>query len=250
MIGRTRVNQAIRPLNSLLMGAAFLFTFFLATSAFAGELKFGKDTLEVDDNGKITSAGRKAAIGELANIPGEDAWMLHVWAKIDKGASGPLYLEFFDTWQGKTITVHRHENSAYGGEKYVSMGFEITGNQGFNKDHTYTVKAVQVSEKGKDIVLASGKIKLIKVAAPEGEGGGDEEGGDEEDELSEQDKLDSFADDDEAAAGGDEESTPPPIEDSPAKKKGCSIDPEGGAGFSGLLVMFAAGMFLGRRRRD
>lgn len=244
MIGRTRISRRIRP---LIAGAVFLFTFFLASSAYAGELKFGKEPLDVDDNGKLTAAGRKAAVGELANVPGEDAWMLHLWAKIDKGAMGPLYIEFFDQWQGKTLTVHREENSAYGGEKYVSMSFEISGNQGFNKDHTYTVKAVQVSEKGKDLVLATGKLKLTKVAAPESAEDEGSEDGEEEDELTEQDRLDSFAPEDEAAAGGDEPSTPPPIEPA-ATKKGCSVDPSQGGGAAGLAVLFVAGLMSARRR--
>ena len=63
---------------------------------------------------------------------------------------------------GTDSLVWRHEEGDFAGGKYYSGELELLGGRGFNKDRTYEVKAVQVSAKGKDLTLASGKVKLIK----------------------------------------------------------------------------------------
>jgi hypothetical protein len=129
--------------------------------AHAGDVKFGNEPLEVNDAGKLTDAGKKAATETLKSVPGEEEWPIHVWAQIDNGGPGPLYIEFWGKLpDGKPYLTFRHEHAGYGGEKYVSLSFELSGNLGFNKGKTYNVKAVQVSPKGKEVVLANGKVTL------------------------------------------------------------------------------------------
>jgi MYXO-CTERM domain-containing protein len=223
-------------------------TLFVASPAWASEIKFGEgpSSLEVDDQGKLTEAGKKTAVKELDKIPGEDAWDLRVWAKLDKGAPGPLYVEFWQTVEvmGKTqnAIVHRHEDSEYDGSKYVNYNILLEGKVGFNKDRTYDVYFVQVGSKGKDIRLASTKLKLINTGRepPEDEESDEEE----EDELAEQDELDGLA--------GDDEETEEPADAAPpeteASKKGCSVRPGDAGGFDGALLLLLAGVALRRRR--
>jgi len=209
--------------------------------AWAGEVKFGAEPLETDDSGKLTDTGRRAAVTELPSQPGEELWILHVWAQIDKGAPGPLYADFIGKLpDGKPYTAYRHEYGQYEGEKFVSYEMELDGNEGFNKGKTYTVNLKQISSKGKDIVLASSKITLAYTEAPpepEGSGEGDTDGGD--DELSAQDELDTLG-----GGGGDD--GPPPVENK--GKKGCAVDPHayGTPGWLMLLMLGAAA----RRRRN
>ena len=61
-----------------------------APSAFAGEIKFGKEPLAVDGDGKITDAGSKAAVEEIPSVPGDEEWTVHVWARLDKAGPGAL----------------------------------------------------------------------------------------------------------------------------------------------------------------
>ena len=71
----------------LLCALCFGATLSLSSSALAGEVKLGPTKLEVDGEGKLTDAGRKAATDELKNEPGDDeVWIAHLWAKLDKGA--------------------------------------------------------------------------------------------------------------------------------------------------------------------
>lgn len=219
----------------------------IAPGAFAGDLKFGAEPLETDDSGKLTAEGRSAAIKKLPSNPGEDVWPLHLWAQIDKGAPGPLYVEFYDKLpgSGKRYKAWAYEHAAYEGEKFVSIDIELDGNSGFNKDHTYTVEVSQLDAKGKNLVLASGQLQLVFTeAAEEPKGEGKEEGGEGNDDISAQDELDSFA-------GGEEpegnDGGPPPVT-SPAKKKGCSVEPGMGAA-PGVLVLLLLGAGVGRRRR-
>ncbi len=241
--------------NRVLPTILFICTAFASSAAFAGDIKVGQDKeLATTEKGNLTGEGRSAAVTELDNVPGEDLWVCYLWAQVDRGAEGPLYIEFFQTVNGQESIVHRHEEANYDGGKYISIPIELEGNLGFNKERTYTIKIVQANAKGKDIVLGKSKIKLIKSgrkpAEPEDDGGGSEE-----EEVSEQDKADSLAGPDEEEqteapdaepeSGGEE--APPPVE----PKKGCSVAGDSPTGFSGPLVLLlaAAGLGFGRRKR-
>ena len=221
-----------------------------ATPALAGDFKFGEgvDSLEADEKGNLTAAGKKSAVSELDKVPGEDEWDLNLWANLDKArAAGPLYIEFWQKVQGNDAIVYRHEMTDYDGRRLLIVSILLEGNVGFNKDRTYKVKAVQVNSRGKDVILASGSLKLInsgrKVEESEDEGGDEEE----ERESASQDELDTLAGpDDEGGEEPDAEPVaPPPVE--PAKK-GCSIGGEYDAGFSGLMILALAGLGLRRRQ--
>src|SRR5262249_7250952 len=127
-------------LRSLGFALALGIGLLAAPHAFAGEVKFGAQPLETDDAGKITDAGKKGASKQLPRRPGEEVWPLHLWAQIDKGAPGPLYVEFFDKLpgSGKRYKAWAYEHSTYDGEKYVTLEIELEGDVGFNKGHTYT----------------------------------------------------------------------------------------------------------------
>jgi MYXO-CTERM domain-containing protein len=239
-------NRRRNPFTQWLAPAALTMALLAPAVAYAGDVKIGAEPLATDDEGKLTAEGKKAATDTLKSEPGEELWIAHVWAKIDNGGPGPLYVEFIgDRPGGGKYTALRHEKSDYQGEKYVSMEIELDGNTGFNKGKTYAVKVLQVSPKGKDIVLAQSKITIEYVEAKPDEGGGDEGGEDTDggEEMSDQDALDTLAGGDEANASGD---GPPPVA---PKKKGCSVDATGLGGFSGLLVVFGIGALAGRRRR-
>ncbi|MCH9684719.1 MAG: hypothetical protein K0V04_25005 [Deltaproteobacteria bacterium] len=220
----------------------------VAPAALAGELKFSDSPIDVDEAGKITDGGRSATKNELGSLPGEDIWPVHLWAKIDKGAPGPLYVEFYGTLPGNgkryKVSWH-HEHNDYQGEKFLSLAIELDGNVGFNKGKTYTVELVQLNDKGKNIKLASSKLTLASTEAEAGDGDGDGDDGDDDGEPSEQDVLDSFAGGDQQDEG---DAGPPPVTP-PATKKGCRIDSGSGAA-PGVLVLLLLGAGLaGRRRR-
>lgn len=224
--------------------------------ALAGPIKVGEGAgaLETDDSGGLTDAGKKSAVTELDRIPGEDAWDFTMFAELNKGAAeGPIYIEFRDKIMGEWQLVYRHEDANFDGSRKYWVNFVLEGNVGFNKDHTYKIKVVQVAANGKDIELANGQIKLIDTGRePE-----TEEGDGEEEEMSEQDKLDSFAGGDEEAEGeggvGAEpepagDAAPPEVE----PKKGCAVD-DGAANwsFNGLaVVLLLGGAAWGRRRKQ
>src|SRR5690606_9056065 len=157
-------------------------------------------------------------------------------------AEGPLYIEFYQTVQGKEYIVYRHEDPDYGGEKLYTTTVELLGNIGFNKDREYRVQIVQNNGK-RDLVLANSKVKLIDTGRKaEGE---EEEAEGEEDEAEE----DAEDEEDEEEDGGSQEA-PPPIEDTPAKKKGCSVtDDVSDVGATGLGILLLAGVAAARRRR-
>lgn len=228
------------------------------SKASAGEIKFGEGmtALATDDSGKLTSEGKASAVSELDSVPGEDAWDMMLWTRLDGGAAeGPLYIEFWqridtdlDGKPDQDNLAYRHEDSNFDGSRYYLMNLLLEENIGFNKGKTYKVKIVQVSSSGKDLRLAEGKIKLIDTGRkPEPAA----DGGDaaQEDAVSEQDAIDSFA-------GGDQEeeeqtprSAPPAVEDTPAKKRGCNVgDPTEHPLSLGLLVLLA-GVTLTRRPR-
>jgi MYXO-CTERM domain-containing protein len=213
-------------------------TLLAPATVFAGEVKFGTDPLATDDKGVITSEGRKAATEQIPSAPGEELWPLHLWAKIDKGAPGPLYVEFHGRLpDGKRYLAYRHEHGGYEGEKHVTMELELSGNDGFNKGKTYEVELTQVGPKG-PIKLASGKLSLSFTEAPEG--AEDDDGDDGDDGLDEQDALDSFA-------GGEGEGGDGPPAVAPPKKKGCSIDASRHE-VPGLLVLLGLAGLIRRRR--
>jgi len=228
--------------NLLLCSLAIGATLSIADTAYAGEVKVGKSKLEVGEDGNITDAGRKAATEELTNEPGdEEVWIAHIWAKLDKGAPGALNFEFYGTLpDGKTYLTYRKVEESYDGGKYVSAELELEGDDGFNKNKQYKIEITQLDDKGKEFKLASGKVKLVWVDHKEETKA---EGGDEgKAEKDPQDELDSISGGDDGDAKS--EGGPPPVE--PSKKKGCAIEPEGGA--LGLLVLFALGAVSRRRR--
>ncbi|MEE9383385.1 MAG: hypothetical protein V3V08_08220 [Nannocystaceae bacterium] len=244
---RETTGSAIRRFVQLL---AFTFACALGSSALpsiaaAGEIKFGQghDSLSTDDSGNLSGAGRKAAVKEIDRTPGEDLWHVDVWGKIDHGQPGTIYFEFYASIDGNENIVQRYTDDAYEGGRYLSMSVELDGNEGFNKDRTYVVYAVQVNEKGKDVRLAKGKVKLIdtgrkpeptKEAGDPGEG--DDEGDDQDDD---QDDLDGL--------GDAQPVEPPPV--APKEKKGCAVaDTPSPAGKLGACLV-AVVWFVSRRRR-
>jgi MYXO-CTERM domain-containing protein len=239
-----------RILRTLAFTTALALGAFGAGAAHAAEIKFGEgpSSLAVDDAGMLTDAGRKTAVKALDKVPGEDAWDLRVWAKLDKGAPGPLYVEFWQNveimGQKQNAIVLRHEEAGYQGEKYVSYSILLEGRLGFNKDRTYQVKFVQVGSKGQDITLANADLRLIntgrKSEEEKAEEKEDEEKEDEEEEE-DQDDLDTLGGPDPEPAP--ETGAPPETE---AGKKGCHVGED--VGFVGLL---AVGLGVAaRRRRD
>jgi MYXO-CTERM domain-containing protein len=218
-----------------------------STTAWAGELKVGAAPLDIDDKGNLAASGRKAAVDTLDEVPGEDMWQAHIWAKLDNAAAGPLYLEFYQNLNGTDSLVWRYDAGEYAGGKYFSGEVELAGGRGFNKDRVYEIKAVQVSAKGKDLTLASGKVKLIKSGKKPAKAEGDEEG---EDKVPEdQDAHDSLADDDKSSGDAPKpaDETPPPVE--PKAKKGCSIDSDSSTWNGALLLLVLGAGFAARRRR-
>ncbi len=230
----------LRWMQPLLLGAALL----APATAWAGDVKFGAEALAVDDNGNITAEGKSAATTTLKSQPGEEVWTLNLWAKIDKGGPGPLYVEFLGKMpSGKEYVTYRHEYSEYGGEKFVSLTFDLEGNSGFNKGKTYKVKVLQGATKpGRpDIILATGKLTL-EYTEPEPEPEGEE--GDTDDGEAAQDELDTLAGPDDGA-GDEPEGGPPPV--APESKKGCSIGSTD-LGAPAVAALFVLGLV--RRRND
>lgn len=215
-----------------------------ASVAWAGEIKFGTSKLEVDDKGSLTAEGRKASVDTVDEVPGEDRWEVHLWAKLENAAEGPLYFQFYQNLNGTTSEVWRYDEQNFPGGKFFSADIDLEGGRGFNKDRTYDVKAMQVSPKGKDLILATGKIKLIK-SGKKPEKSADEK----EDEIPpDQDAHDSLAGGEEPE--GDEDKgaaeAPPAVE--PKAKKGCTIDSDSSA-WNGALLLLVLGAGLATRRR-
>lgn len=239
----------IQPHRRWMFSTAVALATLCSTTAWAGELKVGAAPLEVDDKGNLTAEGRKAAVDTLDEVPGEDTWQAHIWAKLDNAAAGPLYLEFYQNLSGTDSLVWRHDAGEYAGGKFYSGEVELAGGRGFNKDRVYEVKAVQVSAKGKDLTLASGKVKLIKSGKKPAKTEGDEEDGDKVPE--DQDAHDSLADDDKTSGDAPKpaatEEAPPAVE--PKAKKGCAIDSDSSTWNGALLLLVLGAGFAARRRR-
>ncbi len=239
---RVRTTSArLRWISPLLFGAALLGS----TTAWAGEVKFGADALDVDDKGNITADGKSAATETLKSEPGEELWNLNLWAKIDKGGPGPLYVEFLGKLpDGKDYVTYRYEHSSYEGEKFVSLDIELEGNLGFNKGKTYKVKVLQgaIKQGRPDIILATGKLTL-EYTEPPAEEAGDE--GDDDADTAAQDELDTLAGPDDGAGDAAEPEGPPPV--APEAKKGCTIGSTD-LGLPAVAALFALGFV--RRRND
>ena len=237
----------IQPHRRWMFSTAVALAALSSTTAWAGELKVGTAPLEVDDKGNITAAGRKAAVDTLDEVPGEDTWPAHIWAKLDGAGAGPLYLEFYQNLNGTDSLVWRHDAGEHAGGKYYSGEVELAGGRGFNKDRVYEIKAVQVSAKGKDLILASGKVKLIKSGKKPEKAAGDEDG---EEKDPDQDAHDSLAEDDKSsgdAPKAEPTEAPPPVE--PKAKKGCAIDSDSSTWNGALLLLVLGAGFAARRRR-
>ncbi|MBK8234800.1 MAG: hypothetical protein IPK74_04520 [Deltaproteobacteria bacterium] len=240
-ISRTRTRSLRSPLAALAL-VAVLGTPALA---FAGEVKFGTEALAVDGEGKLTDAGRAAAKDEIPSAPGEELWVAHLWAKLDKPAPGGLNVEFFGELDGKRYLAHRHVEASFDGGKYLSLELELEGSDGFNKNKSYDVEITQEDDKGRHFKLAAGKIKLGWTPAPKEDpkaDGDDDDGEEPEADSAAQDALDTISG---GGDGGGDGATgaPPPVE---PKKKGCSIDGDAGVAPLGLVVLLA---FANRRRR-
>ena len=263
----------MRPsLRNLLMSATLTATAALAVGlvpadAWAGpdseEIWFGTgvDSLEVDENGKLTEEGAKSRTKEVDRIPGEEDWEMRMAARLGKyAAAGPTYTEFYQEVNGQEYIVYRHEDLDYDGSRLYVTTILLEANIGFNKDREYRVQIVQNNGK-RDLVLAKGKVKLIdtgrEVPGMDDEGGEEEDGEDEDEDGDEEDEEDEYDDDEEeeedegGAEGGEggEGEAPPPVEPS---KKGCSVASETGwadVGATGLGILLLAGA-LGRRRRE
>ncbi len=231
-------------MQTLLIGGALLGP----ATAWAGEVRFGAEEIAVDDSGNITAEGKSSATTTLKSEPGEELWTLNVWAKIDKGAPGPLYVEFVGELPGgKEYVTYRYEHSDYDGEKFVSLSFDLEGNSGFNKGKTYKVKVLQAAAKeGRpDIVFATGKLTLeFTEAEPEDEDEDEGEGGDPDDNAEAQDEFDTLAGPDDGAGDGAGEG-PPPVD--PESKKGCSVGSTD-LGAPAVAALFILGLV--RRRND
>ena len=214
-------------------------------TAWAGEVKFGADPLAVDDKGNLTADGKAASVTTLPSEPGEELWDFHLWAKIDKGAPGPLYVDFIGKLpDGKSFTAYRYEHATYEGEKYISLSFELDGNSAsFNKGRTYKVKVLQGATKAgrPDIILATSSLTLeYTEPAPE------EDDAEEVDDEAAQDELDTLAGPDDGAGDAPDPQAGPP-EVSPDSKKGCSIGSTD-LGLPAVAALFALGLV--RRRND
>jgi len=235
------------------------------TDAWAGpnseEIWFGTgaDSLEVDEDGKLTDAGEESRTKEVDRIPGDEDWELRMAARMGKyAAEGPTYTEFYQTVNGQEYIVYRHEDLDYDGSRLYVTTILLEANIGFNKDREYRVQIVQNNGK-RDLILAKGKVKLIDTGRePEGadeaepeEDEGDEDEGDEDEDEGDEDEDDDgsegegLEDGSEGAADGE---APPPVEPS---KKGCAVESGGGwaqYGATGLGILLLAGAL--RRRRD
>lgn len=224
----------------------------VSSIALAGEIKVGTAALAVDGEGKITDEGRKAAKDEIPSVPGEEVWIVHIWAKLDKPAPGGLNIEFHGQLpDGKSYLTYSEAEERFDGGKYLSMELELEGSKGFNKNKSYDIVITQLDEKGKQFKLATGKVKLAWTPAPKetpAADGGKEEGGDDGEEPEDsaaQDALDTISGggDGGGGDGGGATGGPPPVD-----KKGCSIDANAG-GALGVLVLFALGASGTIRRR-
>lgn len=203
----------------------------------------GVDSLDTDEKGQVTSEGAKTKTDKVDRIPGEEDWELKLHARMSgHAAEGPVYVEFYQNVGGKEYIVFRHEDADYDGSRSYTAVLLLEANIGFNKDREYRVQIVQNNGK-RDLVLAKGKVTLIDT-------GREAEGADEPEPEDKDDEEEEEEDEDEDEGEEEADVAPPPIDDSPAKKKGCSVT-DGGAtdlGATGLGILLLAATF--RRRRN
>ena len=151
--------QRSKITRTLLPSVFFAWTALAGATALAGEIKIGQDNeLETSDKGALTPAGKKAAVTELDNVPGEDLWVAHIWAQLDRPAPGPLYIEFWQKINGQDAIAKRHEEADFEGDKFINIAVELEGNLGFNKDREYSIRIIQASAKGSDIAAGLKKV--------------------------------------------------------------------------------------------
>jgi|GEM_PF-1137478 len=236
-----------------LMLAILPLVLLLPVQAWAGELLLGPEPFETDNKGNVTKASRAKAITEVEASAGDESWTLYIWARIDKAAVGPLYLEFYRERNGKKLVAHREEILDFAGDKYLSMDLEIYRSDGFKPDESVEMAFVQ-NVGGRDAKKAVATITLKPSAAPppsEDDGDGDDddgddddaEDGDDDDDVEAGDDDDADDDDDDSGADGAADAgatgpaseAPPPV--SSGDKKGCSVGPEGGSAWALLLVV-------------
>jgi MYXO-CTERM domain-containing protein len=205
--------------------------------AWAGEVKVGFEPLDTDDSGKLTKEAADQAVTTLEAQPGNESWMVNLWAKIDNGADGPIYIEFGRVRDGRRLIAAREEIADYAGDKYLSASVEIFRSDGFRPEEVIQVAFVQ-NIGGKDAIKASTDVTLAASSAPEPKA-------EAPDEPPPEDDLDGPDEDDAApAAAPPSPDGPPPVES--GDKKGCTIAGPTPAPAWMLLVALLA---LPRRRR-
>ncbi|HWB76095.1 MAG TPA: hypothetical protein VG755_14095 [Nannocystaceae bacterium] len=212
------------------MMTSWIFALVLAAP---GELLVGADALAVDDAGKITADGKAKAVSELEeSAPGGEAWTLHLWAKIDKGVEGPMYVEFHRDHGGERLLAHRVELDFDGGQ-YLAQDVDISRSQGFRIGDTIEVSCVQIIG-GKDITKAKGKLKLVASSKPPPK----EAPGEAKEEVDPNEASEIAS----TPSAGPDGGAPPKVES--GDKKGCSI-----AGASTMPWLWLLGIAAIRRRR-
>jgi hypothetical protein len=211
-------------------------------AARAGELLIGLEPLEVDAKGKITDAGKAAAVTEVEAGPYNELWSVHLYAQLDKRTvNGPLYLEVYRERKGKLFVALRKEYPDYDGARYVTMDLELESTDGFAAGQTVEIAFVQTVG-GRDAKWAKAKLTLLASSAPPPESEPEEEvEGEDEDEL--EGEGEDEGEDEEAAAPPQPAapSEPPPVES--GNKRGCHV---GGPEPSAWLLLVP---LLGARRR-
>lgn len=179
----------------------------------------------------MTKTARDSAVTELEAAPGDDAWTLHMWAKIDNAADGPLYLEFYRERGGKRLVAHRQEYLEYDGAPYITFELEIWRSDGFRVGETVELAFVQ-NVGGKDVTKAKTKLTLAASSAP----------APKDDPEPAADEPAEPSQDEDAPGAAAEPSAPPPVA---PPSKGCRVgDPTATPSWA-LLGLLA----LTRRRR-
>ena len=225
------------PLRRLALAALFSAATLSSALAYAGDVKFGVNRLEVDESGALTEAGAAAAVNELRQTEGDNSWDLNVWIKLDKKiARTPIYVEFHELVDGNPQLVWRNEDQTFDGGSFASLNMLLEGVGGFKADTSYEVK-VLIAPKGKDKLVAKAELKLLP---PEETA---EEPAPESSPEPEPEPEPAAEESPEEPAGGDE--APPEVE--PGEKKGCAIDRDASGGALPLALLLLVG--VGRRRR-
>ena len=208
--------------------------------AWAGEAKVGAEPLDTDGSGKLTKAGQAAAVSEIEAQPGDDLWVLHLWAKIDNGAEGPLYIEIGKNRDGRRLVSKRESIDDYAADKYVSATVELERADGFKPDQLIEVAFVQ-NVGGKDAIKAKVDVTLKASSAPPPKA---EEP--EEEEPEDEDEAEAEDEDEEATPAPEPTpAAPPPVES--GDKKGCTVT--GHAPTPGAALLLLGLVALRRRRR-